>query len=115
MRALADEDWVRRFKEKIDTRSAGADECDIWTGALSDEGYGVVRVGSKVVRAHRVAYMLAFGPVPEDRPILDHVYRRIYSPTCARCGVVRTTKENTSPLCADCRSQLNEDERKAWR
>ncbi|MDY7762783.1 hypothetical protein U0E18_31865, partial [Burkholderia pseudomallei] len=40
------------------------------------EGYGVQRLPGTnlVVRAHRIAFMLARGPVPEDRPILDHVY-----------------------------------------
>jgi len=72
-----DADFLARFRSKIDTRSAGDDECDIWTGALSSEGYGVVRLPqsrSFVVRAHRVAWMFTFGPVPENRPILDHVY-----------------------------------------
>lgn len=69
-----DADALARFRAKIDTRSADRDDCDIWTGALSSEGYGVFRVGSHVVRAHRIAYMLAFGAVPEERPILDHVY-----------------------------------------
>lgn len=72
-----DADFLERFRAKIDTRSAGEDECDIWTGALSSEGYGVIRLPqsrSFVVRAHRVAFMVARGPVPADRPILDHVY-----------------------------------------
>jgi hypothetical protein len=72
-----DEAFVARFRSKIDTRNVGDDECDIWTGALSSEGYGVVRLPqsrSFVVRAHRVAFMIARGPVPADRPILDHVY-----------------------------------------
>lgn len=76
----ADAEFIERFRAKIDTRSAGEDECDIWTGAMSSEGYGVIRLPqsrSFVVRAHRVAFMLANGPVPTDRPILDHVY-----PTC---------------------------------
>lgn len=75
-----DADFRARFTAKIDTRNAGDDECDVWTGAMSSEGYGVVRLPqsrSFVVRAHRVAYMLAFGAVPLERPILDHVY-----PTC---------------------------------
>lgn len=75
-----DADFIERFRAKIDTRNAGDDECDIWTGALSSEGYGVIRLPqdrSFVVRAHRVSYMLAFGAVPVERPILDHVY-----PTC---------------------------------
>lgn len=72
-----DAEFIERFRAKIDTRNAEGDDCDIWTGALSSEGYGVIRLPqsrSFVVRAHRVAFMLARGPVPDDRPILDHVY-----------------------------------------
>lgn len=72
-----DETFLERFWSKVDTRSAGDDECDVWTGAMSSEGYGVVRLGgrgSHVARAHRVAFILRRGVVPADRPILDHVY-----------------------------------------
>ncbi|NHF62258.1 hypothetical protein [Microcella pacifica] len=72
-----DEEFRARLTAKIDTRNAGEDDCDIWTGAMSSEGYGVIRLPqsrSLVVRAHRVVWMLRFGAVPNDRPFLDHVY-----------------------------------------
>lgn len=66
------EAFIRRFNSKVDFGFA-ADDCHIWLGALSDEGYGNFKVKRHTVRAHRVAYMLAFGAVPDATPFLDHV------------------------------------------
>lgn len=52
--------------------------CWIWTGALSRDGYSFVRYWLKgysvVGSAHRLAYELFRGPIPEDRE-LDHLCR----------------------------------------
>jgi hypothetical protein len=69
-----DEQFLARFASKVDTRNADLDDCDIWTGALSSEGYGNFTVGHHTVRAHRVAFIVRFGAPPEDRPFLDHVH-----------------------------------------
>jgi len=69
------EETLRRFFEKVDYGFEATD-CHIWTGALSDEGYGVFSIGPaltrKVVRAHRVRYIWAYGEPPEETPFLDH-------------------------------------------
>ena len=71
---VGDPKFVSRFRSKVDTRNGpDGDDCDIWTGALSSEGYGNFTVGAHTVRAHRVAYMIAFGEVPNDL-FLDHVW-----------------------------------------
>jgi ribosomal protein S14 len=42
------------------------DGCWIWTGALNDSGYGVLKwLGRENVRAHRVSYEIHVGPIPE--------------------------------------------------
>lgn len=42
------------------------DVCWPWQGAKSGQDrYGVIRVGSKMKYAHRVAYELTFGPIPD--------------------------------------------------
>lgn len=61
-----------RFWEKVEKR--GPDECWEWGGTVAD-GYGRFReggFGSSPVRAHRVAYKLLVGPIPEGL-VLDHL------------------------------------------
>jgi hypothetical protein len=44
--------------------------CLIWTGARNDSGYGSVKVGGRVLKAHRYAYEVATGkPIPEGMDI----------------------------------------------
>lgn len=49
-----------------------ASGCWEWQGARYSNGYGKVRVGSKWLRAHRVAYEREIGPIPEGL-VLDHI------------------------------------------
>jgi hypothetical protein len=58
-----------RFWSKVDKDGPGG--CWLWTGARSSEGYGTIWVDGKMVLAHRLAYQLYVGPIPEDRE-LDH-------------------------------------------
>ncbi len=52
--------------------AAGMDSpCWIWTAGTFSNGYGQFRAGQRKVRAHRAAYELAVGPVPEGL-ILRH-------------------------------------------
>lgn len=39
--------------------------CHIWTGGLNAHGYGMIRMGTKHLRAHRIAWEAANGPIPE--------------------------------------------------
>jgi hypothetical protein len=59
-----------RFWEKVDRRG----DCWLWTGAQT-AGYGVIRIGgarddSRRAYAHRLAWELANGPIPDDMRIL---------------------------------------------
>lgn len=51
-----------------------ADGCWLWTGTVLGSGYGQFRVGMGHVRAHRFAYELLVGPIPEALT-LDHLCR----------------------------------------
>ena len=67
-----DETVLRRFFEKVDYGFAPGD-CHVWTGALSDEGYGDFRLAGRTIRAHRVAWIWAAGEAPPpETPFLDH-------------------------------------------
>jgi hypothetical protein len=38
--------------------------CWVWTGATDGYGYGLMRFHGKVIRSHRVAYLVHRGPIP---------------------------------------------------
>lgn len=73
--------FAERFWAKVDTR--GDDECWPWLGRVTRTGYGSAlseerneRTGRrKGTTAHRVAYQLAIGPIPDGMEI-DHVAAR---------------------------------------
>ena len=56
--------------------------CLIWTGHTNRQGYGQVNWRGKVVYAHRLAYELTRGAVPEGHDV-DHLCSRraCYEPT----------------------------------
>lgn len=66
---------AERFWSKVDKR--GPDECWNWT-ASKQKGYGQFMLGGRPRRAHRVAYELLVGPIPEGLT-LDHLCR---NPSC---------------------------------
>jgi hypothetical protein len=61
---------VARFESRID-RSPHPQGCWTWTGATSSVGYGLIRVGQRVITAHRFANALWNGQAPE-RLTVDH-------------------------------------------
>lgn len=62
-------------------RAEGPKACWPWEGALSSDGYGMVRDDDgKRVRAHRVAYELQVGPIPDGQWVLH----RCDNPPCVR-------------------------------
>jgi hypothetical protein len=48
--------------------------CWLWTAATSTAGYGRIRVDRRGMQAHRVAYEMHVGPIPEGLQ-LDHLCR----------------------------------------
>lgn len=60
---------AERFHERVD-RSAGPDCCWPWTGPPGPGGYGVYKFQGKNQKAHRVAWQLANGPVPDGLKVL---------------------------------------------
>lgn len=62
---------LERFAEKYRVDDSG---CWIWTACTHQFGYGEFRFRGKCARAHRVAYELLVGPIPEGLTI-DHLCR----------------------------------------
>ena len=73
---------AERFEERV-VRIPGKDSCWEWRGAVNNRGYGEVGEGGrhcKTLLAHRVAWSLANGPIPDDM-IVRH---RCDNPICVR-------------------------------
>lgn len=66
-----------RFSSKVEVRNTG---CWKWMGAISKSiGYGVIGLGGRRLGkeyAHRVAWMLAVGPIPAGKEICHHCDNR---------------------------------------
>ncbi len=67
-----DDVYAERFWAKV--RVEPGTDCYIWTGALDKYGYGAFKVADGARKAHRVAWALVHGRVP-DHLTLDHVCR----------------------------------------
>lgn len=62
---------AERFWSKVEKTAT----CWLWLAARDGKGYGAAYVGGRQVRAHRFAYELLVGPIPEGL-VLDHVKAR---------------------------------------
>lgn len=60
---------MERFEANVDRTSATG--CHNWTGVPNSSGYGQIYINKKNVKAHRVAYEIAKGPIP-DGMLVDH-------------------------------------------
>lgn len=66
-------DLMARFTEKyIPVTESG---CWLWTGSATPAGYGQIKAGRKLQRAHRVSWELHRGPIPDGLMV------------CHRCDV----------------------------
>ena len=67
-------DNLEKFKEKFETRirknKAG---CWLWQASKDKDGYGQIRVGQKIRRAHRVAYSMYTGELIPVGMDIDHL------------------------------------------
>jgi HNH endonuclease len=61
---------MERFWNKVDKSG----DCWLWTGYVTPQGYGMFRLNGLASRAHRVAYELVNGPIPEGL-VVDHLCR----------------------------------------
>ncbi len=92
-----------RFWSKVDTSG----ECWEWTGAHSFGGYGQMSVPGpppqRPVRAHRISYELANGPIPDGMCVLHHCD----NPPCVRPDhlFLGTLRDNSQDMSSKGRSR----------
>lgn len=78
-----------RFWAKVDMTG----ECWLWTAATNTKGYGLFRIGKRMIVAHRWSYQALVGEIPKGRQ-LDH--RHTCPKNCVNPGHLRpvTGKQN---------------------
>lgn len=59
-----------RFWAKVER----GDDCWLWAGAKTNDGYGRVRIENRNLLPHRVSYEWAMGPIPDGLEV-DHLCR----------------------------------------
>jgi len=84
----------RTLAERLWEKVNKTDTCWLWTASTNSAGYGHIKdEEDRLVRAHRVAYALEVGPIPEGLD-LDHLCRVRH---CVRPSHLEpvTRRENT--------------------
>jgi hypothetical protein len=69
---------MERFWNKVVKR--GDEECWEWQGAKTGNGYGGFKINGKMMAAHRIAWELASGAIPDGAFVLH----RCDNPICVR-------------------------------
>lgn len=85
------EDLSSRFWRKVDKGGPGG--CWLWTANKNRGGYGFIKIDRRNRSAHRVAYELSVGPIPDGLTI-DHLCRVRHCVNPAHLEVV-TKRTNT--------------------
>lgn len=83
---------MKDFSERFWAKVEKTDDCWNWTAMTDPQGYGRFAVGGIPKLAHRVAYELLVGPIPQGK-LIDHT---CYKPACVRPSHLRpvTAKQN---------------------
>lgn len=85
----------KRFWGKINITDDG-DDCWEWEASVDHRGYGQFWLNGEVVRAHRTAWILLFGDIPEGLMVLHKCHiRRCCNPSHLKLG---TAQDNTDDM-----------------
>jgi hypothetical protein len=74
--ALSNKRFIRHFWADVD--DADENGCREWLDLKNDDGYGYEYIEARYTEtpgrfyAHRIAYVLTYGPIPDETPIVLH-------------------------------------------
>ncbi len=77
-----------RFLRRV-ARSEHPNGCWIWTGGKTPNGYGMFSIGSKSVHAHRAAYNMWKGEIPNGVWVLHTCRNKCVNPDHLELGTPR--------------------------
>lgn len=94
---------TERFWSKVDRTG----DCWTWTGTRKEGGYGQFHYGGKTTKAHRVAWILTSGAIPDGMCVLHHCD----NPPCVRPEhlFLGTLSDNMQDCAAKGRCALQRD------
>lgn len=90
-----DDPQLPTLEDRFNDYVSKSEGCWLWSGYLSHEGYGTIRAGgrgSATLLAHRLAYELSTGPIPDGM----HIDHKCHTRACVRPDHLRavTPKQN---------------------
>jgi hypothetical protein len=89
--------------------------CWVWTAYCNKDrkGYGVLRFNGEATPAHRVSWIINFGPIPKDDSFHGtlHVLHHCDNPVCVRPEhlFLGTTGDNARDMCSKNRQHRGEN------
>jgi hypothetical protein len=87
---LLNSDTKERFWSKVDVQEP--DNCWNWKEAISNSGYGRIRINYKLYSSHRIAWEAINGPIPKGKMVLHKCDNKLCcNPAHLYCG---TQKDN---------------------
>ena len=92
-----EEEYMERFLTKVDMESS-PDGCWLWTGTKNTFGYGEFNYRTKHFKAHRFAYIQAYGEIPIDLVIRHKCRGLCVNPEHLEIG---TKQDNSNDMIRD--------------